>query len=94
MKFSMDCHFTYITARGDEHKHQLQSYYKLTKDDLEEITKECSTDFLIEADPIDKSDEEIPEAMLDTHGPSNTKKDDEVEDVPSTSTKTTSISPA
>jgi hypothetical protein len=27
---------------GDEHKHQIQAYYKLTEDDLEEITKECS----------------------------------------------------
>ena len=32
--------------------------------------------------------------MLDTPEPSRTKKDDEVEDVPSTSTKTASISPA
>jgi hypothetical protein len=39
------------------------------------------------------SDEESPEAMPDTPGPSRTKKDDEVEDVPSTSAKTTSISP-
>jgi hypothetical protein len=44
MKFSVDHHFIYITVRGDEHKQQLQSYYKLTEDDLEEITKEWSTD--------------------------------------------------
>jgi hypothetical protein len=30
MKFSMDWHFIYITACTDEHKKQLQSYYKLT----------------------------------------------------------------
>jgi hypothetical protein len=60
---------------------------------LEEITKEWSTDLLVVADPADMSDEEIPEAMPDTPGPSRTKKDDEVEDVPSTSMKTTSISP-
>jgi hypothetical protein len=65
----------------------------LTEDDLEEITKEWSTDLLVAADPTDMSNVEIPEAMLDTLGPSKTKKDDEVEDVPSTSTKTTSISP-
>jgi hypothetical protein len=94
MKFSMDHHFTYITAHGDEHKQQLQSYYKLTEDDLEEITKEWSADLLVAVDPVDMSDEEIPEAMSDTPGPSKTKKDDEVEDVPSMSTKTTSISPA
>jgi hypothetical protein len=40
------------------------------------------------------SDVESPEAMPDTPGPSKTKKDDEVQDVHSTSTKTTSISPA
>jgi hypothetical protein len=81
MKFSVDCHFTYITMRGDEHKQQLQSYYKMTEDDLEEITKEWS-------------DKESPEAMTDTPRPSKTKKDDEVEDIPTTSMKTTLISPA
>jgi hypothetical protein len=40
------------------------------------------------------SDEESPEAMLDTPGPSRTKNDDEVKDIPCTSAKTTSISPA
>lgn len=40
MKFSADRHFIYITARSNEHKQQLQSYYKLTEEDLEEITKE------------------------------------------------------
>ena len=93
MKFSVDLHFTYITVRGDEHKQQLQSYYKLTEDDLEEITKEWSANLLVAVDPADMSDKESPEAMPDTLGPSNTKKDDEVEYVPSTSTKTTLISP-
>jgi hypothetical protein len=40
------------------------------------------------------SNEEIPQAMSDTPGPRKTKKDDEFENVPSTSMKTTSISPA
>jgi hypothetical protein len=66
----------------------------MTEDDLEEITKEWSADLLVAVDPIDMSDEEIPKAMPDAPGPSKTKKDDKVEDVPSTSTKTTSISPA
>jgi hypothetical protein len=66
----------------------------LTEDDLEEITKEWSVDLLVTADPADMSNEEIPEAMSNTPGPSRTKKDDEVEDVPSTSAKTASISPA
>jgi hypothetical protein len=51
MKFNVDRHFTYITTRADEHKHQLQSYYKLTKDDLEEITKEWSANLLVPTDP-------------------------------------------
>jgi hypothetical protein len=89
----MDRHFTYITMRGDEHKQQLQSYYNLTEDDLEEITKEWSVYLLVATDPTDISDEEIPKTMSDTPGLSKTKKDDEVEYVPSTSTKTTSISP-
>jgi hypothetical protein len=93
MKFSTDHHFTYITVHGDEHKQQVQSYYKPTEDDLEDITKEWSADLLVAVDLADMSDKEIPEAMLDTPGPSRTNKDDEFEDVPSTFTKTTSISP-
>jgi hypothetical protein len=93
MKFSADRHFIYIIARGDEHKQQLQSYYKLTKDDLEEITNEWSADLLVAADPKDMSDEESPKSMPDTPGLSRIKKDDEVEDIPSTSVKTASISP-
>jgi hypothetical protein len=40
MKFRAYRHFIYITARVDESKEELQSYYKLTKECLEEITKE------------------------------------------------------
>jgi hypothetical protein len=93
MKFSVDRHFTYITVCTDEHKQQLQSYYKLTEDDLEEITKEWSVDLLVPADPAEMSDVDSPETMSDTPGPSKMKKDDEVHDVHSTSVKTTSISP-
>jgi hypothetical protein len=39
-KFHADRHFIYITARRDESKEELQSYYKLTDEDMEEITKE------------------------------------------------------
>jgi hypothetical protein len=67
MKFSADLHFTYITTHSDEHKHQLQSYYKMTEDDLEEITKEWLVDLLIAVDLVDMFDEER-----------KTKKDDEV----------------
>jgi hypothetical protein len=92
MKFSADHHFIYITTRTDEHKKQLQSYYKLTEEDLEEITKEWSVDLLILADPAEMSDIDSPEAMHDTPGPSKTNKTEEAQDVSSTSAKTTSIS--
>jgi hypothetical protein len=93
MKFSVDHHFTYITTRADEHKQQLQSYYKLTEDDLEEITKEWSADLLVPVDPAEMSDVDSPETMPDTPGPSKTKKNDEVHDVHSTSVETSSTSP-
>jgi hypothetical protein len=69
-------------------------YYKLTKEDLEQITKEWSADLLVATNPIEMSDVDIPEAMPDTPRPSKTNKDDEAQYVHSTSKKTTSISPA
>jgi hypothetical protein len=62
MKLSVDQHFIYITARADEHKKQIQSYYKLMEEDLEEITKEWFTDLLIPSHPVEMSDIDIPEA--------------------------------
>jgi hypothetical protein len=94
MKFSADHHFTYITACADKHKQQLHSYYKLTEDDMEEITKEWSIDLLVAADPKEMSDVDSPEAMTDTPGPCKTKKDVEVQYIHSTSMKTTSLTPA
>jgi uncharacterized protein YsxB (DUF464 family) len=47
LKFRADRHFIYINARGDEQKEELQSYYKLTEEDMEEITKEWPAKFLI-----------------------------------------------
>jgi hypothetical protein len=93
IKFNEDCHFTYITVCVDEHKQQLQSYYKLTEEDLEQITKEWSADLLVAADPVEMSDMDSPKAMPNTPGPRKTKKDVEVQDIHSTSTNTTSISP-
>jgi hypothetical protein len=77
----VDCHFTYITTCVDEHKQHLQSYYKLTKDDLEEITKEWSADLLVPADPSEMFDVDSPETMPDTLGQSKMNKNDEVHDV-------------
>jgi hypothetical protein len=89
----MDCHFTYITTCIDEHKKKLQTYYKLIEEDLEKITKEWSTELLVPADLAEISDVESPEDILDTPRPRKTKKDDEVQDIHSTSMKTTLISP-
>jgi uncharacterized protein YsxB (DUF464 family) len=51
IKFHADHHFIYITVHADKHKEELQSYYKLTEEDLEEITKDWSKVLLIPADP-------------------------------------------
>jgi hypothetical protein len=53
MKFRTDRHFIYITECGDEHKEELQSYYKLKEEDLEEITKEWPAELLI---PVDQEE--------------------------------------
>jgi hypothetical protein len=52
VKFHADRHFIYITARGDEHKEEIQSYYKLTEQDIKEITKEWFAELLI---PVDQA---------------------------------------
>jgi hypothetical protein len=91
MKFNADRHFIYITACASEHKQQLQSYYKLTEDDLEDITKEWSANLLVLVDPAEISDVDSPKTALDTAGPSNIKKTEEVHDLDSASMKTTSI---
>jgi hypothetical protein len=56
----MDHHFIYIKARADGSKQQLQSYYKIIEEDLEEMTKECSEDFLIPANPMELSNVDSP----------------------------------
>jgi hypothetical protein len=93
MKFSVDHHFIYITPCTDKHHQQLQSYYKLIKEDLEEITKEWLVDLLIPANPAELSDVDSPEVVHDTPGQSKTKKNEEAQDVHNTSTQSPSISP-
>jgi hypothetical protein len=82
MKFCADRHFIYITSRGDEHKEKLQSYYNLTEEDLEEITKDWSIELLLHTDPAEMSSPNSPEITHkkhDTPGPSKTKKTEEVQ---------------
>jgi hypothetical protein len=93
MKFTVDLHFIYITVHADEHKQQLHPYYKLIEEDLEEITKGWSMDLLIPVDLADISDIDSSEVAHDTPGPNKTKKNEEAQDVSSTSAKTASISP-
>jgi hypothetical protein len=60
MKFNADRHFIYITTQEDKHKENLESYFKLTEEDLEEITKEWSANLLIPANPAEISDIDNP----------------------------------
>jgi hypothetical protein len=58
-KFRTDRHFIYITARKDESKEELQSYYNLTDVDMEEVTKEWLAKFLVPVEYVDLSDVDI-----------------------------------
>jgi hypothetical protein len=62
------------------------------EEDLEEITKEWSTDLLILADPTKISKIDNPKAAQDTPGPRKTKNTDEVQDLSSASMKNDSMS--
>jgi hypothetical protein len=59
MKFHADRHFIYITAHINESKEELQYYYKLTTEDLEEIIKDWHAKLLIPVDPTDLSDPDL-----------------------------------
>jgi hypothetical protein len=58
-KFHADRHFIYITAHRDESKEELQSYYKLNDEDMEEITKEWPAEFLVPLEDAKLSDPDI-----------------------------------
>jgi hypothetical protein len=45
-KFHTDSHFIYIIVHKYERKEELQSYYKITDEDMEQITKEWLEEFL------------------------------------------------
>jgi hypothetical protein len=93
MKFSTEHHFSYITTHTDGHKKQLQSYYKLTEEELEEITKEWLVDFLIPYNPMELSNVDSLKVAQDTPRSSKTKKPVEVQDIENTYMRTASISP-
>jgi hypothetical protein len=91
--------YLYHCMRADESKEELQSYYKLTEEDLEEITKDWPAELLIPADPAELSDPELidsPEATREEHdtpGTSRRKKTEEVQQLSSASEETASESP-
>jgi hypothetical protein len=84
-KFHAHQQFIYITAHWDESKEELQSYYKLTNEDMEEITKEWSTKFLVPVAQTELSDLDIIRSPLviriEYDGPSSTKKKKKKEEV-------------
>ena len=69
----------------------------MTEEDLEEITKEWSTNLLVSTDPVEISDIDSPGTTQDTPRPSKTqktknmKKAEEVQDIDSLSVRTDSI---
>jgi hypothetical protein len=84
-KFRVDRHSTYITAHRDESKEELRSYYKLTDEDMEEITKEWPAKFLVPVEDVEISNLDIIRSPLVTRvehdGQSNTKKKKKKEEV-------------
>jgi hypothetical protein len=84
-KFHADQHFIYITARRDESKEEMQSYYKLIDEDMEEITKEWPAEFLVPVEDAELSDPDIIRSPLVTwtkyDGQRNANKNKKKEEV-------------
>jgi hypothetical protein len=99
MKFCANQDFIYIIAHVDESKEELQSCYKLTKEGLEDITKECPVEILIPTDPTELSDpkqigsSKATREAHDTPRTSRRKKTEGVQQLSSASEETTSESP-
>jgi DNA-binding PadR family transcriptional regulator len=99
VKFHKDRHFIYITTRRDEHKEELRSYYKLTEEDMEEITKEWPIDLLIPVEWVELSNPDLiksPMVTREEYGAPNCsrrKKKEEVHELKNASEETTSDSP-
>jgi hypothetical protein len=72
-------------ACRDESKEELQSYYKLIDEDMEEITKEWPTEFLVPVEYSELSNLDIIESPLVTwvehDGQTSTKKKKKKEEV-------------
>ena len=55
VNFHVDRHFIYIIAHRDESKEELQSYYKLTNEYMEDYTKEWPTKLLVPVEDVELS---------------------------------------
>jgi hypothetical protein len=97
--FHVDRHFIYITTCKDETKEELQSYYKLTDEGMEKITKEWSVEFLVPVEQTDLSNPDIIRVPMvtreeyDGHSSSKKKKKEEVQEINNASEETASESP-
>jgi hypothetical protein len=80
-----DPHFIYITACRDESKEELQSYYKMTDEDMEQIMKEWPEEFQTPVVDVELSDADIIGSPLVTWfehaGQSSVKKKKKKEEV-------------
>jgi hypothetical protein len=96
LRFHADRHFIYITARGDEHKEELQSYYKLNEEDMEEITKEWPAELLIPVDQVELSNPNLIRSFVvtreeyDAPSSSRRKKKEEIQEMNNASEETAS----
>ena len=66
VKFHVDRNFIYIATHEDENNKDLQSYYKLTEEDMEEITKEWLAEFLVPVKQTELSDPDLIENPIVT----------------------------
>ena len=85
VKFHAYRHSIYITTCRDESKEELQSYYKMIDEDMEEITKEWTTKFLVPVEDAEIYDPDIIGSPLVTwvehDGQANAKKKKKKEEV-------------
>jgi len=66
VNFHSDRHFIYITMHRGESKEDMKYYYKLTEEDMEEITKEWFVEFLVKVEDEELSNSNIIESPLVT----------------------------
>jgi hypothetical protein len=98
-KFCTNSYFIYITAHGDEHKEDIESYYKLIEEDIEEITKEWPTEFLVPVKQTKLYDPDLIKILVVTReeydAPSSSRKKnkEEVQELSSESKENTPDSP-